>query len=285
MLKTVKGNNKHNKKEVNRLQIDTELEDYFEAIDMNDGDESSSVQAWQSCCFEPTTHDEPTTERPNVTYVIDHVYGARMEDSRQNVHINWDGHIVYMSACMGIVYDPRTRDQKIFGGGEINLDDPKTAKHFPGHTEEIMWLALDNERCLAASGQIGNKPYVFIWDAKTGIPKTRIKMKPGSQGIYSITFSPDGDRIACVDATNDHNVWIYILRTNKLQKWIPTDSKNKFDIDWTLHEKGCNVIALAGIDHTGFITNYKGDFKNSTYSKGITKLNMTTDYVWICFDK
>ena len=45
---------------------------------------------------------------------------------------------MYMSACMGIVYDPRTRDQKIFGGGEIDLDDPKSAKHFPGHTEEIM---------------------------------------------------------------------------------------------------------------------------------------------------
>lgn len=181
--KSKKKKNKRNQKEGNRLKIDEQMGDYFEAIDMNDGDESSSCQAWVASCFEPPNHEPLSKERPSVTYELDYVYGARMEDSRQNIHINSQGQIVYMSACVGIVMNYQTRAQKIFGGGEIDLDDPKSAKHFPGHTEEILCLELDSERKLAASGQVGNKPYVFIWDAITGQLKSRIKMKAGLHGI------------------------------------------------------------------------------------------------------
>jgi hypothetical protein len=54
------------------------------------------------------------------------VYGYRSEDVRQNCHYNAKKRPVYMTACLGIIYNPSQRDSKgakirdqiIFGGGE-----------------------------------------------------------------------------------------------------------------------------------------------------------------------
>ena len=266
------------------MNIDEEYEDYFEAIDMNDGDESTSVQAWQGSCFEPNRHNKLTKSKPKVTYEIEYVYGARMEDARKNVHISSDGKIVYMAACLGIVFDIKHNQQKIFGGGEIDLDDPKSATHFNGHTDEILCLELDDKRSMVASGQIGNKPYVFLWDANTGEKITRIRMNSGVKGISSIWFSPEGDKIACLDVTPDHCVWIYDIDTRRLLKVIQTDSNQKFDIDWSANPDGQNVIGVAGLKDVKFIKSSNTDFSDASIEFGITNRKYINDHVCVCFD-
>lgn len=261
------------------------MEGYFEAIDMNDGDESSSVQAWTSNWFEPKVHTKPSKNRPNVTYEIDYVYGARMEDSRKNVHINSYGKVVYMAGSLGIVLDPKTKEQRFFGGGDIDLDDPKSAKHFPGHTDEILCLQLNDDRSLAASGQLGNRPYVFLWDPNTAEVKTRIKMNHGVKGIRSLWFSPEGDKLACLDITEQNRIWIYDIATHKLLKVVKTDLNKKFDVDWTITPDGDHVIGVAGMKNAKFIKSADSEFKDTQIEFGVTNRLYIADHACICFDE
>jgi len=78
-----------------------------------------AVKPWIGAVKEPADHPPVDTSKPDVTYVLDHVYGYRCEDSRQNVYYNPEGKVVYMTACLGVILDQHTNTQTFFGGGEV----------------------------------------------------------------------------------------------------------------------------------------------------------------------
>jgi hypothetical protein len=73
------------------------------------------------------------------------------------------GELAYFVGCMGVLLDPRTGAQRLFGG-------PNHNGNVRGHTAAITCLALDPSRRFAATGQRaapGARPFVLVWDVRT----------------------------------------------------------------------------------------------------------------------
>ena len=77
-----------------------------------------AVLPWKGAIKEPRNHPKPNPEKPEATYEIEFVHGYRSEDCRQNLFYNSNKKPVYMTAALGVIFDPKTRRQQIFGGGE-----------------------------------------------------------------------------------------------------------------------------------------------------------------------
>lgn len=81
------------------------------------------------------------------------MHGYKNEEARQNLFYNAKRKPVYMTAALGVILDPKTRTQVIFGGGETQTMMRKQ-KDFTltMHTDDIMCLAMDSTRTLVATG-------------------------------------------------------------------------------------------------------------------------------------
>lgn len=90
-------------------KIDHEAEELFEIADVGHGDEFMAVLPWKGAIKEPTNHPEKNEAPPDVTYTIDFVYGYKNEEVRQNLFYNSQKKPVYMTAAIGIIFDPKTR--------------------------------------------------------------------------------------------------------------------------------------------------------------------------------
>lgn len=60
-----------------------------------------------------------------------------------------DGSIAYHIAGLGVVFDPATRTQR----------------HFDKHSEEVTAIAFAPDRRTVATGELGKRPKIFVWDA------------------------------------------------------------------------------------------------------------------------
>lgn len=135
---------------------------------MGDGDETGNIKPWMGAIKEPKEHPPVNPMPPDEQYAIEFVYGYRSEDVRQNLFYNWKRRPVYMTAAMGIIFDPGYRKQVIFGGGEaIKMNRKQLDTSLEGHTDDIMCLTMDSSKKLVATGQVGTSPYIFIWDSVT----------------------------------------------------------------------------------------------------------------------
>jgi len=81
------------------------------------------------------------------------IHGYRGFDSRNNVHYLSNGSIVYHAAAAGIVYDSVSGKQSFY------LE----------HTDDIISCTVNRHpkhRDVVATGQIGRRPVIYVWDAQ-----------------------------------------------------------------------------------------------------------------------
>jgi len=90
------------------------------------------------------------------------------------------------------VYDPATHTQK----------------HFSKHSEEVTAIAFAPDRRTVATGEVGKRPKIFVWDAVSMQVLHEFQGKL-HQGIKSMAFSPSGKLLAAVDTSDDNQVAIY----------------------------------------------------------------------------
>ena len=98
---------------------------------------------------------------PNVNLELQWVHGYRTRDSRNNIGIMADQTIVYHAAALGIGYDPVNHQQRFF-----NL-----------HNDDVTAIAFSPDKRLVATGEIGPKPLICIWDGITMQLKHTLKSK------------------------------------------------------------------------------------------------------------
>jgi microtubule-associated protein-like 6 len=79
---------------------------------------------------------------------MDWVHGYKGYKARNNVRFLRDGSIAYHVAGLGIVLDPETHTQR----------------HFDKHSEEVTAIAFAPDRRTVATGEIGKRPKIFVWD-------------------------------------------------------------------------------------------------------------------------
>ena len=92
---------------------------------------------------------------------------------------------------------------------------------------------------MAASGQVGRRPAVLVWDVATMEVLAKIGPKVGEdyleRAIVATRFSPDGTKLVVVGADDHHLMGIWDWRSNQLlatacaQNGAPPQI---FDIAW-----------------------------------------------------
>lgn len=69
-------------------------------------------------------------------------------------------------------------------------------------------MAFDPNSKLFATGELGPKPSVFLWDPLT--MKEKLCLKGGIiKGIECMSFSPDGSKLVCVCIDDNHMVVVF----------------------------------------------------------------------------
>ena len=129
---------------------------------------------------------------PEAELDLEYVFGYRSHDVRNNLRYTKDGRLVYHAAGVGIVMDQRKNVQE----------------HFIGHSDDIHCLALDHTGSLAATGEIGPKPLLAVWNCLTMKQVASISSKL-KKGIQQVAWSADGRLLAAADMSVDHCVQVW----------------------------------------------------------------------------
>ena len=119
--------------------------------------------------------------KPKVSPVLDYVFGVREKDVRNNVRYTSKGQIAYHTAAVGIVLNAEKNTQSFFNK----------------HTDDIIAMDVSLDGTKAVTGEIGPKPWIYVWDCET----KEIKNKwngPLLKGITCIAFNPSATKVAAV---------------------------------------------------------------------------------------
>lgn len=148
-----------------------------------------------------------------------------------------------MIAALGVVFDYSNNTQKFFGGASSKIQ--KAAQH----DDDILAIAISPDRKLAATGQVGAIPKLYIWDTESLQVKAQYKLAKNTRGIIACGFSNDGKYAAFVDNSNDHNLYVIEVSNSSLkntQKTGPDPPKalawSKSKDDYTICVVGPKLI-------------------------------------------
>jgi microtubule-associated protein-like 6 len=140
-------------------------------------------------------------------------YGYRSQDCRSNLSYgDSETEIVYHVAGIAIKYDVIWGG---WGGGDSNTNplsryDISTGEQLfnLSHDDDIVCCAVHPEGHTVATGQIGKKPKIVVWDSNSG---STLQTCQGfhTRGVALIQFSADGKLIYSVGMDDDHSVAVY----------------------------------------------------------------------------
>ena len=105
----------------------------FIQVEPDQPDQFMAIKPWKGAIKAPSNPPPVIESQPDLTYEIEFVHGYLSKISVQNLHYNPKKQPVYMTAALGVILDPQSRTQKIFGGGE-KLYAPVTKKRSPSRS-------------------------------------------------------------------------------------------------------------------------------------------------------
>ena len=166
------------------------------AEEIEEGDQFMAVKPWMGVVrnsvpdgFKPSKRDGVA---PDATLELEYVHGYRCHDSRNNLRYTSGGKLAYITAGVAVVMD-----------GARN-----TQKHFMDHSDDIHCIAMHPGGRICATGQIGPKPRICIWDNETMECKVLITA-PLTKGVKHMAFSPDGKYLIASAMDDDQMVAVF----------------------------------------------------------------------------
>jgi len=216
-------------------------------------------RAWAGAIVKPDNAPSATNKLPLQTLVLDHVYGYRSRDTRDNLFAVDSDTIVYHAASVGIVHNIKTGKQKFFNGT---------------HVDDILCLTCHPNRKYVATGDIvslnGEGPNVAIWDinAPESAPLVLFKIGDGKimRNVSCMGFSSDGKYLIVVTGDNYHSVRIYDWKAKTLLCTEKGHSDKILDIDNHPHDP--NSFVSVGVKHIKF-WKFDNTSKRFTTKKGL----------------
>jgi microtubule-associated protein-like 6 len=178
----------------------------FAEEEMGEGDQFMAVKPWKGVVdhsvpsgFKPSRSDG---EAPDSELQLEHIYGYRCHDTRNNLRYTQAGLLAYHTAGVGVILDQGQNKQKFF----------------MEHNDDITSFAMSPCKKYVATGNIGPKPLLTVWDTTTMECKFRTT-GPLTKGIKTLAFSNKGDYLAASAMDDDHMVavwkWNSPIKDNK----------------------------------------------------------------------
>ena len=250
-------------------EYDATLKALFEKVPPGEGDEFAAVKPWLGAIKEPKSHPKPNKKAPAETLEMDWVYGYRNEDTRMNCFLNSDGCAVYPTAAVGVVFDYKNMKQTYFGGGKTRFSgrkqDDETGE---GHSDDVTALSVSFSRKLVASGQNGQQPLVFLWDATTCEKKGKKRLPKGCRLVTAIGISATDQYVAAADAAE--KIAVHLFKIDGGAAAIATVQINMKVVHLAFSGFDENVLATAGKDHLAICT-LSGEGKSCKLDKKMGK--------------
>lgn len=220
---------------------DLDVEGFFD-VDDDDDEQFMAIKPWVGSIVPPTVAPISSSTPPNARLELEHVYGRRAQDVRNNLMYAADGRVVYHTAALGIIYDKVDHRQQFYTGHEKSGD--------------IMSMAISRSGHYVATGDVGKRPRVHIWDAQKGQSVAVLPVQH-RRGVAHLAFSQDGKRMCSVghDVNHTHCVWYSVSG-----KWTDTvlqathhGSRNK-TLCVSFVASGDYQLVSGGVNHMNFWT-------------------------------
>lgn len=134
-------------------------------------------------------------------------------------------------------------------GVVLSLETNKQ-QHFTLHNDDITALALHPDQVTVATGEIGAKPVIYLWDSENMQKIVEFK-NVIFKGIATLTFSSSGKRLAASAVDDDH--CIAVFNTDAINKKFGLLCKFKGgkeiirDIDFSPSDE--NSLTSVGVKH------------------------------------
>lgn len=106
-----------------------------------------------------------------------------------------------MAGAIGVLFDYKKNTQRFMGAG-----NSKSAK---GHTDDIVSLSVTSDRTLLATGQVGDKPAICIWDLSSGELKNKFNLGRNMRACKALAWSKDNKRVYACALDNDHSIFAF----------------------------------------------------------------------------
>jgi WD40 repeat protein len=224
-----------------------------------------ATKPWLGAIVPPTNPPHLDKSAPTQTLTIEHVFGYRAIDSRNNIfYTDKSNEIVYMTAALGIVLNTDTNTQRFFGGGDKSK--------LKGHDDDVTALAIHPKRKYVATGQVGKDPLICVWAAQDCSLLAKFKLGKDTRAVKCLGFSKNGKYLAAVGDDNDHTVAVWDWEEGHKIASIPSGAEAILDLNFS--STNDNVFATVGKRGVSFWT-ISGS--SLTCKKGIFGTHKMTD--------
>merc|ERR1712195_91218 len=229
-------------------EYDATLKALFEKVPPGEGDEFAAVKPWLGAIKEPKSHPNPNKKEPVEKLEMDWVYGYRNEDTRMNCAYNNEGAAVYPTAAVGVVFDYKNMKQTYFGGGKTSFSGRKQDDETGvGHSDDVTALCVSFSRKMVASGQNGQQPLVFLWDASTAAMMGKKRLPKGCRLVTAIGISAADQYVAASDAAEKIAVHLFSVKGGAAALATVQINMKVVHLAFSPFEE--NILATAGKDH------------------------------------
>jgi microtubule-associated protein-like 6 len=180
--------------------------------------------------MEPDNHPPVNPECPSSAWKLHHIFGYRADASISpgNAHWSHDGKVVYPAGALGVV-STTDRDQCYFGyHHDSNQTCPKIVTQ-GGHHDDVTCLKICAQRKMVATGQIGKKPVLHVWDVDSRQSKMYKRLAVKDKSITAIAISPDASIVGCTEGGDEHNTYFYNVADGSLLFCDSADKSNKIN--------------------------------------------------------
>ncbi|CAD8173443.1 unnamed protein product [Paramecium pentaurelia] len=190
--------------------------------------------------MDPDDPEDVNGNPPNATLEIDHVYGFRCFDTRNNIKYSIENELIYHT-------------------GSLVIKDGEKQEFFMEHTDDV--TCLDVWEHLVASGQMGSKPSIFVWDSRS-MELRAVFRGVLTVGVSNLCISNDGRKLAAVGMDEDQCVVVYDIEkgsqtrmNGRKDESLLANGKGPiveiFDIKF---EKSDKQIVIACMGEVNFVT-------------------------------
>jgi len=222
------------------------------------GDQFMAVKPWLGAIKAPTAEAMKAFgyvedgKPPRVSLELEWIYGYRCHDARNNLHYNAQGDAVYHTAAVGVVLKRKAEEAAAFGGGAPRFEQA----YHTGHTDDVLCLALSPCRRFAATGEVGARPVVRVWDAGSG--EHLATLKGGhTRGVLAVAFGPDGASLASVGQDKDHSLAVWhdsggAWSGPQLAASGKGSTNKVLFVEWLHSDEGGFQLATGGVKHLSF---------------------------------